>query len=196
MLFASLGLLEFSVFLVAFVFVTFLTETERFGWGTLATIGTLVVAQWLHWADILGFARANALMSAVYFGGYIVAGVVWSFVKWFSFLMRFRDVLKEIDVPGSEHYRETSYRGNSLNQKPMAARNKKKITAWMIFWPFSMVGTVLNDPVKRIFTFLFGRFKHLYQKMSDRVFKDVDFDPKPKSKKNGPDSDYSNVLDP
>ncbi len=100
--------------------------------------------------------------------------------KWFSFLMRFRDVLKEVDVPGSEHYRDTMYRGNSLRQKPMAASNKAKITAWMIFWPFSMVGTVLNDPVKRIFTFLFGRFKHLYQKMSDGVFKDVDFDNKKK----------------
>lgn len=198
MLFASLGILELSVLLIAFVLVTFFTEVERFGWATISVLVTLVLAQWLKWTDIHSVLKTHALLSAIYFGGYVVAGVAWSFVKWFSFLMRFRDVLKEVDEPTSEYYQAVTYRGNSLKRKPMAAQNKQKITAWMIFWPFSLIGTVLNDPVKRFFTFLFGRFKHLYQKMADSIFKDVDFDPKPKTKTkpNGPDSDYSNVLDP
>ncbi len=60
MLFASFGILEVSVLLVAFVFVTVLTETERFGLATVATLATLVAAQWLHWANIFGFAKAKA----------------------------------------------------------------------------------------------------------------------------------------
>jgi len=207
MLIASLGIVEALVLLAVFAVLALLTETERFGWATLAVAGTVAVAQWMHWADIWGFVRAHALVSALYVGGYVVAGVLWSFVKWFSFLMRFRDVLKEVRVPGSEYYNAIVYRGFSLSRKPAAAEAKGKITAWMIFWPFSLVGTVLNDPVKRIFTFLFGRFKHLYQEMSDRVFKDVDFDWKGRVKvhegvkvsegvtKEGVDSAFSKVTE-
>lgn len=164
------------VLLLVFSVLSLLTETERFGWASLTAVASVAVAQWMHWADIWGLIRENALVSALYVGGYVASGVAWSFVKWFSFLMRFRDVLKEVKVKGSDHYGASSYRGVSLLKRPAAAESKGKITAWMIFWPFSAVGTVLNDPVRRLFAFLFGRFKHLYQRMSDRVFKDVDFD--------------------
>ncbi len=190
MLIASLGIVEVLVLLVVFAVLALLTETERFGWASVAVAGSVALAQWMHWADIWGFLKANVLVSALYLGGYVVAGVVWSFVKWFSFLMRFRDVLKEVKVHGSDHYGARTYRGVSLERKPAAAESKGKITAWMIFWPFSVVGTVLNDPVKRLFTFLFGRFKHLYQRMADRVFKDVDFGGEGRAKIKG---DFSRV---
>jgi hypothetical protein len=178
MLIASLGMLEATVLLFIFAVLALLTETERFGWATLAVVGSVVIAQWMQWADLWGAVRANAMVSAVYVGGYVVTGVAWSFVKWFSFLMRFRDVLKDVKDQRSEHYRAVTYRGFSLTRRPQAAEAKGKITAWMVFWPFSLIGTVLNDPIRRLFAFLFGRFKHLYQRMSDAVFKDVEFEDK------------------
>jgi hypothetical protein len=56
-------------------------------------------------------------------------------------------------------------------ERPRAAKNKRSIVSWMCYWPFSVVGTVLNDPVRRLFSFLFKSFKALYQKLSDHVFR-------------------------
>ena len=35
---------------------------------------------------------------------------------------------------------------------------------------FSMVGTFLDDPVRRLFTFLATRYKKLYQDLADWIF--------------------------
>lgn len=176
LLFASLGILEISILLICFAVVAVLTETEKFGWATFSVLVAVAAAQWLNWVDIIGAVRHNLLVNLAYLGGFIVVGVVWSFVKWFSFLMRFRDVLRKTTVRGSKYYGHTEYRGISLKKKPQAAEQKARITAWMIFWPFSFVGTLLNDPVRRIFNLIFGSLKQQYQKLSDRLFRGVVFE--------------------
>jgi len=65
---------------------------------------------------------------------------------------------------------EMQFGGHGKWTKPLASQHKGTITGWMAFWPFSFVGTLLNDPVRRIVTFMFRHFKALYQKMSDRIF--------------------------
>ena len=65
----------------------------------------------------------------------------------------------------------TSFHGNPLNAKPMARNNKDRIIAWMCLWPLSFVGTLLNDPVKKFFGFVFTQIQEAYQKMSDRIFR-------------------------
>lgn len=56
-------------------------------------------------------------------------------------------------------------------ERPRAAKNKSRITAWMAYWPCSFIGTFLNDPVRRMFNWAFTQFKTLYQKMADHVFR-------------------------
>lgn len=215
------------ILLGLFVVECVLTEVERFGWATLTLTATLVGLGWfghLHWfglPSLLEIVRDHGLWTLAYVGAYVVAGIVWSFVKWFSFLMGFRDTFRtEKDkflafkkLPAGSALSEEGqaefikgfsadvrygrrglyddkgnpikydgwtasvfeYRGNALNERPRASKNKARITAWASFWPFSFVGTVLNDPVRRLFNFLFDWFKSLYQKMSDQIFsKDVE----------------------
>ncbi len=67
------------------------------------------------------------------------------------------------------------YRDNPLYKKPRAANNKARIVSWMSLWPCSVVGTLLNDPVRRLFDAIFSWVKGLYQKMADHMFaKDVE----------------------
>jgi hypothetical protein len=189
-----------AVLFVLFVLECIFTEVEHFGWATvtmlLTLVGSVVCGHYWHTYSILDFVRDHGLWTLAYAGAYVVVGVGWSFVKWFSYLMSFRDAFREqkeafckersLDpkapipedkmVAFDEHLRRVywsnSHKAQLLSrERPRAARNKARITAWSAFWPFSVVGTVLNDPVRRLFNFLFNQFKALYQKMSDWVFR-------------------------
>lgn len=177
------------------IVLSFLTEVENFGWATVTLVATCVGLHFFHIVDIVPWVTTHALETVWLVLGYLAIGVIWSFVKWFSFLMNFRDAFREArtayfeargwpanygmneeetakfrqDV-SSYRYGQYQFRGNSLNEKPRATKNKGRITAWMAFWPFSFVGTMINDPLRRVFKILFDAFRSLYQKMSDRVF--------------------------
>ena len=71
----------------------------------------------------------------------------------------------------SYNYRDRSYYGGSWDTRPRASDHKSRITGWIGFWPFSMVGTVINDLLRKLINFLFASFKGLYQKMSDAIFR-------------------------
>lgn len=237
---------------VIYVVGCFLVELEFFGWATLMLIATVVGVQYLHVFDILQYVANNALTSVLYATGYVVVGIVWSFVKWFSYLMKYRDKFRELkqkfldlnklppsstphddrDVPYAirgafekyvdlhskvdfnaspkdlnlaknklwvafldenkvtnnqniptflkdafevflrEQHSYGDYAAVRDGKKPVAAENKAKITSWMAFWPCSLISTLLNDPVRRLFKFLFNTLKVLYQKMADAVFAD------------------------
>lgn len=198
-------LLILVVLFALFVLECILTETENFGWATVTLIVTGVGSVLLHrlWPgvpSVLDFILAHGVFTLAYVGAYVVIGIVWSFVKWFSYLMSFRDAFrtqkeaffKEKGLSGlvitapipQEHqaafkeFVRNNARWNSEHrsqlfdmERPRASKNKARITAWASFWPFSFVGTLLNDPVRRLFNLLFNWFKALYQQMSDWVLR-------------------------
>jgi hypothetical protein len=188
MLFLSLELC--LILLVPFAILCILSELERFGLATLTLIATLVGAQCFHLADILGFMQHHTVESLVGVGMFLVVGVVWSFAKWFFFLVNFRDKFRELrtawfvnnkldptqPLPDDLKLKSEgvdpfgwSYRAWHNMQKPRASDNKSRIIGWMAFWPFSMVGTLLNDPIRKLFTWLFNQLKGLYQRMADKI---------------------------
>lgn len=186
----------------------FVVENERFGWATICLVAAVVLAQGFHVISIVEYATSHLVLSLVYMLAYLAIGVLWSFVKWFSFLMLFRDKFRELkdaflrSVAGREpvmeinltapipetlredfqkfaqreiNYSNRPFGGLSFMKKPRAVEHKARIVSWMSFWPFSVVGTFLNDPIRRLFNWLFNSFKALYQKMADKLFdKDVE----------------------
>lgn len=190
-------LIVIGILFVLFVIECLLTEVEHWGWATATLIGSVVAAQVFHVADVWGYITHNGVQTLLLVLGYLVAGVVWSFIKWFSFLMKFRDEYRSIKaswlekngipqdqaltIEQAEHLRRYladrwthTFYGNSFAEKPKAAKNKRRITAWMSFWPFSLAGTLINDPIRRLFTWLFNTLKAGYQKVSDHVFRNDD----------------------
>jgi hypothetical protein len=177
-----------------FVWLTVLIETERWGWATISLVATCGITGILQGRGILDWFTSHWQEAALYTAGYLVVGVIWSFAKWFSYLMNFRDRLREkkaafLTSRGIKGFDASAfipedllkdfqdYLGSryddsrTLRVKPQASDNKARIVAWMSFWPFSFIGTVLNDPIRRLFNFLFNQFKALYQRMSDHVFR-------------------------
>ena len=195
---------------VLFVVATVLTEIESFGWATITLVATMVAVHFIPSLDFWPWAHDHLVETMLAVLVYLVGGVVWSFIKWFSFLMQFRDKFREhkeafliskgikvegekptlqnpmwnrLDVPveyRSEFkdfirrhyfYRADKFYEMASLERPRVTKNKARIMAWMTLWPFSIVGTVLNDPMRRIFNLLFTWFKNLYQKLSDHLFR-------------------------
>lgn len=59
---------------------------------------------------------------------------------------------------------------------PQASENKKLITTWISHWPISVFWTLLNDPIKKLINYIFENISHLFQNMSNRIFKNVKTD--------------------
>ena len=202
----------------------FFVEFENFGWTTLSLIAT---GGAIYWYDLWGvpqFVVKNGPLCIAFGGAYLVVGIIWSFIKWYSYLLTYRDrffdikndlvktskeliesqwewiqknhitnnglpILKQ-DLPYEKYgeltnvYLKTTNNYNLINDysrlkseysgfyKPEAIHNKSKIVAWICYWPFSLIGTFINDPIRRLVNFLFTRLKATYQKMSDKVFQD------------------------
>lgn len=85
---------------------------------------------------------------------YIVLGVAWSFVKWFTYLKQMKQ-------------RKTRIYGVEIDFDC----NKGRIVSWMCYWPLSALWTLINDPVRKLYTRICETLAGAYQKMADRMIK-------------------------
>jgi hypothetical protein len=53
---------------------------------------------------------------------------------------------------------------------PQIGDNKARITSWIVWWPWSALWTILNDPIRRIAEFIYNRLQSTYQAVANRVF--------------------------
>jgi hypothetical protein len=72
-------------------------------------------------------------------------------------------------------YAKDQYYGRRLT-KPSVGRNKGRILSWVTYWPLSGLWTLINDPIRRIFKWLYRRISTKLQIMADKVFADIDIE--------------------
>jgi len=58
--------------------------------------------------------------------------------------------------------------------KPKLSQEKKKVTLWVMYWPMSMLWSLLDDFIKKMIRHLIIKFQKVYQYLTDRAFKDID----------------------
>lgn len=168
-----------------------LIEFDRVGTATFTMLLTFGILKFFGDFNILSYVLTNPLAFAGWVGAYLGAGVAWSFGKWFFYLNNCKDKIKDIrgefmrahgklssDVMSpelkllwAEKCEDRHGYGNALSIKPPQARDhKSRIMTWMMYWPWSMVWTVLSDPIKKIFKRLFNALHDTYQAISNKVF--------------------------
>ncbi|QIG71339.1 hypothetical protein EVB32_218 [Rhizobium phage RHph_TM39] len=132
---------------------------------------------------------------------YIVAGIIWSHVKWVLYLREIKNYhptsIKEAEAHAlvvekrNEDYRKThpNYVESTVdvNEKaieyttkkfrlrslpPKASEKKTRITSWLMYWPISMFWTVVDKFVVNLFNNLFELIRASYQRVSDKMFAD------------------------
>jgi hypothetical protein len=199
----ALGTLAFWLLVIAeSVLLLALIEYEKVGWGTISLIATLAALYFLGNSEVVAYLAQNPLTIALGVCGYFVAGTVWSVAKWWFYVGNVRekyderkaDFLRSNGVEGTvipdelkkkwkeslAHSTYSVYGGArqdfSNGIVPKARDHKAKILTWMTYWPWSMVWTLINDPVKRLFKYIYRSIQELLQSISNRAFRGVEND--------------------
>jgi hypothetical protein len=53
------------------------------------------------------------------------------------------------------------------------AKHKSVIYMWIMFWPFSLIGTIFDDPVRRFCRFVYNRLTGMLSGITARAFKNI-----------------------
>lgn len=72
-----------------------------------------------------------------------------------------------------DHREIVGYDVDSLPLK--VTKHKSRIMTWLAYWPFSAAWTLLNDPLRHLYNFLYERIGGSLQAISNRVFRDIRF---------------------
>jgi len=153
-----------------------LNSTEDDGGGIFATIILIAFGVLYyffgskeHVESIFQFIIHNSGTIIGIIGGYLVAGVIWSIVKWFFFLHDAKDkFLKNVS-----QYPNTYKMSEITKHIPTASDNKFRILTWMYLWVFSATWTLIDQPIKRTFRFIYNKLESTYDKMAVKIFGDL-----------------------
>jgi hypothetical protein len=198
-----------SAIIVIAISIAVLLEFEKEGWATtLFSIGTALTI-WTYKADILGFVMEHTTQVICFSLAYILAGLVWSLLKWKNYVGKKVDNYEELKTeftkkmgPVKENWKEWVnalqsnlpgffYESDSpdtiaLKVIPQAKEKKSLIVSWISYWPMSFGATLLNNPVRRFFEFIYSLVSGIYDKIAasaaNRIASGIE-KPEPKKKK-------------
>jgi hypothetical protein len=204
-LFALLASTTFLIIAIPVVFLVigYLLEFEKEGWATTIFSLSLFLLIWVNKDSVVNFLTNNPFQTIGFILTYIIAGVVWSLVKWRFYVYRIFEKLKKIKEGVIKKYgllNESSHKifisrldaahfmsgGNKINfydqydlnriveeVMPSANDEKTKIVSWIAYWPMSLLATLLNDPFRRFFEYIYEVVSGLYDKIVQSYKKDL-----------------------
>lgn len=203
-------MIELTLFIACIVVV----QIECYGWSTLVCLLSLASLHFVLKLPLWSYFSENPSYIVILLLASLVCGIVWSFMKWISFLYKFREVReekleafrarkaklvqskadddarakKEAEMRGAlndgariryygselektefEYLDNESYKKTKLSQAPSYKDYRGKIVAWIIFWIPSLIGTLLDDFVRRMVEWIANRFKAVYQHLSHKI---------------------------
>lgn len=179
-------ILWFSIIAALVIIISLELQSE----GTATTAFSLAIALliWNYGTIVWGLMTANILVTVLFIVGYLICGVIWSFLKWNEFVKsvyrKFKTVVNkvgELKAPNdivnlceklrlvgisvySSDVKTTSDIANKI--MPKGLDNKASIVAWISYWPLSLLGTLLNNPFRRLFEYTYSLVSGLYDKIS------------------------------
>jgi hypothetical protein len=169
-------------------------DTPSTGLATVALVFTAVILQVFTKIKILSLIIANPGPTLLIFGLYVLIGVGWSFIKWTTLLLDWRTRNKEcvinadnriknletsLAVSGLSDLKKVDIQVDIKNEKdslkrmvPTANKHKMHITAWMAYWPWSLLWTCVTDYIRRFFQRLYQVLESSYDSVQRHILKD------------------------
>lgn len=134
----------------------------------------LAAAFWASWYGVRfagSYVAAHPWQAIGYGAGYFLVGAVWSIVKWWRHeVARVESVRSEFDHHDKFRKPDDTWTEYIRHRKSNVADYKGIITAWITFWPFSAVWTLLDDPIRRLCARIYKELYGVYQRISDKVW--------------------------
>jgi len=152
-------------------------------------------------ASILAWVRSNVVTLLVAVAAYFVIGAVWGVTKWRLYLGDLTEYIRtrlenyktsySIAVKSMD---KLQFRSNILSKvwrsvevavedgnpdyvitftPPRVNGNMDLVLRWMTFWPVSITWTLLNNPVRKIFIWIFRSMSGVMQRMANDQFSKI-----------------------
>ena len=164
------------VFLPVFLIVMcWLVEgTENVGGATIGLGIVLLALQLFSDVHPLSYIVNDPLRALVIAALYVLVGIGYVWVKWFSYVNTAARKISEVLTSGSTNDLEYARRLTGYRSIPLKVGDYKgKIIGWMAYWPISAAWTMLNDPVRRLFEAVYNGIAKSLQSISDKAFNNV-----------------------
>lgn len=177
------------VLVAGLITLLLLTEHGRYRWTGVTVFALSAFLQFAAGINILGWIAANPLGFVVLVLGYAAIGVVYSLAKWrLSFLRQARERLDDFiarykaDVArkGSQSQavstdQERFVERMGWNWNSVRVRyNKARISAWIAYWPWSLLWTLIDDPFRKLGEWMYATFRSWYEALFANAFKGVE----------------------
>jgi len=183
---------------VAIISMIVALEKEKEGWATFILSVALGIVLWQNWFTIVDYVTYNLTQTILFSVAYIVVGIVWSFIKWnervkavfrkFKFIKdkfvkdnvaitenNFRDFVHKLeynfkDSDGTRTAFGSTKTMEDISKKitPVGLEYKSLIISWISYWPLSVIGTLLNNPFRRLFEWIYDSLSGFYDNIANR----------------------------
>ena len=198
-----LGAVGWWCLTILFIIYTFLALDKDYdtpgethlAWPISMLVLYVIYMQFIAKTDIFNFAVHYPLKIILYVLSYFVVGFIWSFVKWWLYVNTIAEKYQfEKDKFTAEYIPKTAVPKNNRDnekdkkdewdfivrnkdlQKPVVSKYKGKITVWIMYWPVSVVWSLLDDFIKKMVRHIITLFQKFYQSISDSAFKKFEKD--------------------
>jgi len=193
----------FGLFGLLIIFMAITIELEKTRWvNGLFSVGVFLVI-WHYRHDMWAWISANPIDTIIFTLSYIAGGLVWSVIKWKSYISRSARHFKYLKEKFSDEvgqiggnwrtwiswlhtdryklklnnavFSETDEPEQIINKITISPKEKKGvIITWIAYWPMSFLATILNDPIRRFASWIYGLFSGIYSKMSKHEVKGLE----------------------
>lgn len=182
----------FYLLLVIFAGFLFYAVEADSGWYASWTVIVFVIIL-AQATDIALFTwvLAHPLGAVKYVVYYFLIGSAWGVAKWYFYCIKLRSIARDVktfflndkkisgtEIPdtmkddfikvvvNSRHYHDYKF-------PPQAMDHKSDWLMWATYWPISCAWTMINQPVKYVFEFVYAHLGGMMQKIANMVFKDI-----------------------
>jgi hypothetical protein len=186
----AFGTVAFWILVALFVIVEIIcTETTSPVAGAVWLALFLCILQLGGSIPVVQWFAANPGRALLALVVYFVVGAAWSVFKWTTLCLAVasyvRVLKEEFDHPTENRNERYTWRDRLRNSgdykgvdlmslPPRVAAYKERIITWMVWWPTSMVWTILDDFVKNVFNHVYNAIRSTLQGISNRIFKDIE----------------------
>lgn len=179
--FAAFGLLFWVGCAATLIAVAISVEYENGPVATLClAIGAAAVClltKFNPWSWVV----THQMLVAQIVGAYFLIGAFWGIARYWFFLKGVQQALQEFkenrkisgQLSDGERSDFISSQRYVRTLPPRVSDSRDRILVWMTYWPLSMPWTLINEPVKRFFRYVYFTIAAKLQAMSDRMFTDI-----------------------
>jgi len=186
-----------SAIIIIAVAIAVLLEFEKEGWATtLFSVGAALTL-WSYKGVIWDVVSTNPLPIVYFVLSYVVLGTGWSIFKWKFYINvkvdKFNSIKSEFVEKNGEikdnwkkwisylqNVKYSTSEGKSFYESdspenivskiiPQANTKKALIVSWISYWPMSLGATLLNNPFRKFFEWIYSLVSGIYDRMSSNA---------------------------